>query len=257
MAGSKSVQVDRPAGDAAAATARPRRRTQRERVETTERRLIAATMNLLARHGFNGTSVASIAAAAGYSSGLIHHRFGSKLALLEQVLADSHRHGQAELRRHAPENEPAIATLLRHCRTRLEYGGTRRRSYYAIIGESLGAVPEVRPIIAASSARNRALFEGLIRAAQADGDANPEVDAAVWAALLMALIRGTHVEALLDPANAGGTSMRKTIEDVLLDTIATAKGRRVVAAAEKAAAKKAPAGKASARKSPAKQAADR
>lgn len=54
--------------------------------EPTAAALIAATVEVMAVHGYHGTSVRDIAAAAGTSPALLYHHFGSKQALLVTVL---------------------------------------------------------------------------------------------------------------------------------------------------------------------------
>jgi TetR/AcrR family transcriptional repressor of bet genes len=53
-----------------------------------ERRLqiVEATLQVMARTGFDGASVQAIAAEAGLAAGLLHHHFGSKAEILHAVL---------------------------------------------------------------------------------------------------------------------------------------------------------------------------
>ncbi len=58
---------------------------------------IRATMTCLAEHGYHGTSVRKIAAAAGVTPGLLTHYYSGK----EQLIADAYRHGAEVTREHA------------------------------------------------------------------------------------------------------------------------------------------------------------
>lgn len=49
-------------------------------------RLIAAAVAVMSEHGYHGTAVRDIAAAAGTSLGLLYHHFGTKQALLATLL---------------------------------------------------------------------------------------------------------------------------------------------------------------------------
>ena len=64
----------------------PKRRTQQERKAESERAIILAAMNLFARQGYMRTTLNEIGKAAGYTGGLVSHRFGSKEGLLQAVL---------------------------------------------------------------------------------------------------------------------------------------------------------------------------
>jgi AcrR family transcriptional regulator len=62
------------------------RRSQSERIELSDRRMRNAAIQLLVEEGVSGTTLAAIGSRAGYSRGLVTHRFGSKAGLLRYVL---------------------------------------------------------------------------------------------------------------------------------------------------------------------------
>lgn len=64
------------------------RRSQRERVEESSRRLAEAAIELIAEKGYSNTTAQEIGIRAGYSRAMVRERFGSKEALLEAVLQD-------------------------------------------------------------------------------------------------------------------------------------------------------------------------
>lgn len=66
------------------ASASPRRR-QEDRTALSDRLLKEAAIGLLIEHGIAGTTLAAIGERAGYSRGLVTHRFGSKAGLLAYV----------------------------------------------------------------------------------------------------------------------------------------------------------------------------
>lgn len=78
-------------GLAAPAVSTPSRRSQRERVEESSRRLAEAAIELIAEKGFSNTTAQEIGIRAGYSRAMVRERFGSKEALLEVVLVDYER----------------------------------------------------------------------------------------------------------------------------------------------------------------------
>lgn len=64
---------------------RTQRRTQEERTALSDRRMLDAAVSLLVEVGMAGTTLAAIGERAGYSRGLVTHRFGSKAGLLAHV----------------------------------------------------------------------------------------------------------------------------------------------------------------------------
>src|SRR5690349_22428973 len=67
----------------------PARRTQRERREETERKVLAAATALIAQHGSRALTLAEVGEAAGYSRGIVSHHFGSRENLLRAVMRDA------------------------------------------------------------------------------------------------------------------------------------------------------------------------
>src|SRR4029077_7174927 len=67
----------------------PARRTQRERREETERKVLAAATALIAQHGSRTLTLAAVGEAAGYSRGIACHHFGSRENLPRAVMRDA------------------------------------------------------------------------------------------------------------------------------------------------------------------------
>lgn len=70
----------------ARAAGRPARRRQAERTALSDRRLIEAAIDLLVKHGVDGTTLQAVGEQAGYSRALATHRFGSKVGLFARVM---------------------------------------------------------------------------------------------------------------------------------------------------------------------------
>lgn len=64
------------------------RRTQRERVDESSRRLAAAAIELIVEKGYANTTAKDIGLRAGYSRAMVAERFGSKEALIDAVLSE-------------------------------------------------------------------------------------------------------------------------------------------------------------------------
>src|SRR6185503_14484565 len=65
------------------------RRTQQERREETERKVLAAATALIAQHGSRALTLAEVGEAAGYSRGIVSHHFGGRENLLRAVMRDA------------------------------------------------------------------------------------------------------------------------------------------------------------------------
>jgi AcrR family transcriptional regulator len=65
------------------------RRRQAERVALSDRRLTDAAIELLLERGTAGTTLQAIGERAGYSRGLVTHRFGSKAGLFRHLLHET------------------------------------------------------------------------------------------------------------------------------------------------------------------------
>jgi len=65
---------------------RPIRRRQAERTALSDRRLVEAAIDLLVKHGVDGTTLQAVGEQAGYSRALATHRFGSKVGLFVRVM---------------------------------------------------------------------------------------------------------------------------------------------------------------------------
>lgn len=67
------------------------RRTQAERRAAAIERMLDAAITLISETGYRGTTLAEIGHRAGYSRGLAHHYFGSKLGLMRAVAKELDR----------------------------------------------------------------------------------------------------------------------------------------------------------------------
>lgn len=64
----------------------PKRRTQSERSDTTQRKIIASAIRLLQKVGFQETNLQDIARGAKVTLGAVQHQFGNRTALMERVV---------------------------------------------------------------------------------------------------------------------------------------------------------------------------
>jgi AcrR family transcriptional regulator len=147
----------------------PPRRSQRERVEESTRRLAEAAIELIAEKGYTATTAAEIGVRAGYSRAMVNVRHGSKDALLDSLLTGQY---ESRLDPHPDPLAPGLDQVMR--RVDLILGFARDdpqllRAMFVLNFEAVRAESALRSRI------QRWLdhyFNGLvkeIRAGQADG----------------------------------------------------------------------------------------
>jgi AcrR family transcriptional regulator len=184
------------------ATAPIRRRTQAERVALSEDRLLGAALQLISERGYDRTSLQAIGDAAGYSRGLVSHRFGSKEGLLWALLERMFAHWGTE--RLAPAVGQRVGIEGVHAaidatRAAMRQSPERLRAFYSLLFESLGPLPTLRPKVAAFHRRQRAGLAGLITAGMHAGTVRADVDVGTQAALVLSALRGASYQWLIDP----------------------------------------------------------
>ncbi|MGO9606659.1 MAG: TetR/AcrR family transcriptional regulator [Candidatus Binataceae bacterium] len=184
------------------APSRPRlvRRTQRERRETSYRRMLDAAVKLIERQGSSRTTLAQIGELSGYSYGLVTHRFGSKEALVRAVT----REAQTNFARHEMgdvERRQGLAALVMLVERYLRAAASRsRNALFVLIGEALGPVPEIRRDMAAADANFRGAVRKLIEQGIEAGEIRRDADPDAQAAMIVGTLRGLAIQRFLDPS---------------------------------------------------------
>ncbi len=178
------------------------RLSQPERTARTRRRLLEATLELVAERGYERTSLAAIGERAGYSRGVVNHCFGSKAALLAELVAFMFgRWDHAQLR---PALEgrvgvEALVATINAVRRQAHENPVELRAFYALLFEGLGPIPELRPRFVDFHRRLRAETARLIAKGIEAGSLRPEIDAEAQAGLFVGAFRGAMYQWLLDP----------------------------------------------------------
>jgi AcrR family transcriptional regulator len=181
--------------------ARTERRSQSERRDEAEQKMLQAAVRLVAERGLERVTLTDVGEAAGYSRGLPAHYFGSKAGLVVQ-LAQHLIEGFGRALDRGEHHEPGLQRLLGTVAfyldsARREPLGTR--ALFVLLGEGLSN-PLISGRLAELNARSVSAFEVQIRAAIASGDVRADVDAKAQAVLLLATLRGALSLWLLAPA---------------------------------------------------------
>ena len=181
-----------------------RRRTQAERRAVAIERMLDAAIAVMGEKGYRGTTLAEIGQVAGYSRGLAHHYFGSKLELMRAVAKELDRRFAQRVLHPRPAGQRGLEAVLDYVEDyfdRVAGAGTdRMRTVLVLLFESLAAAPELRPIVAGMSAASRSHLSERIAHGIADGSIRAELDPDVQAMLIAGLLRNAVHEWVLDPA---------------------------------------------------------
>ncbi len=181
----------------------PQRRSQEERKAESERRIIRAAIELFATQGYMRTTMNQVGESAGYTGGLVSHRFGSKEGLLKAVLERiSSRFLEDQLRPGIDVDSAAgsLENIIRIYLDEVTVRESRIRALYVIMGEALGAVPEVLTGIATLNQGFRDNLVRVIERGVEQGEFRSDIDAPASAVFILGLLRGITMQMLADPA---------------------------------------------------------
>ncbi len=172
------------------------RRTQQERREQTERKVVAAATALIAERGSRGLTLAKVGEAAGYSRGIVTHHFGNRENLLRAVMREAQTFDVPGPR------ENAGAWLTDTVRAYLQNITARRpaaRAFLQMWGEAISADPVLMPLYAKQDARFRLLLADKVREGMSDGSVRADADPEAMAVFLVGLLRGIALQLIAAP----------------------------------------------------------
>jgi TetR/AcrR family transcriptional regulator, fatty acid metabolism regulator protein len=96
--------------------------------EARRRQIVDAAIETIAEVGFSGASLNVVARRAGVSKGIISYHFGSKQALLEQIVIDVYTAGATEMIPRIQEQPSAPEQLRTYVVANLDYIANNRRA---------------------------------------------------------------------------------------------------------------------------------
>lgn len=190
-------------------TVETQRRSQAERRDEAEHRLLEAAATLVARHGLERVTLAEIGEAAGYSRGLPAHYFGSKSGLIVRLAEHLVDHFLEELS--LVEQHPlGLARILGIVRFYLDSAArmpVRTRALYVLLGEGLSS-KLVGPPLAELTARSVKEIESNLVAGIRARNIRGGIDTRAQAMAILALLRGSVSQWLLSPRTVDIASLR-------------------------------------------------
>ncbi len=181
-----------------------KRRTQEQRSATSERGLLGAALELIAERGFRASSLQAIGERAGYSRGLVSHRFGSKEGLLRQLVTrmldrwGTDVRGPAVGDRVGVEALAAVAGVHRKAIERTP-DGVSARALHSPASSRWSTCPSSAARWVASIVSSAKATERSLRAGVKAGTIRADVDVPAQAALFLGVLRGITLQWLVDP----------------------------------------------------------
>ncbi len=202
----------------------PVRRTQADRREAAEQRLLDAAIALIAERGIKGATLGDVGEAAGYSRGLTAHHYKTKEGLIKAVAAEIHRRFLlASTSVERPEE--GLARLLSMVDIYLSINDVPSgRALLLIQKEALTGQSEFRSVLRKF---NRLSIDGIakqISVGITKGEIRPDVDVQAEATLLLAALRGSRAQWLQSPRKFDMAKVANELKRHLTSTLELRRG---------------------------------
>lgn len=174
----------------------PTRRTQRERREQTERKVIAAATALIAERGSRALTLAKVGEAAGYSRGIVAHHFGNRENLIRAVMRDAQTFTLP-----APGDSAAdwLAETVRAYLENVTSRSPSARAFLQMWSEAIATDPVLMPLYAKQDTGFRRLLADKVAEGIHDGSVRADADPDALAVSLVGLLRGIALQLISTP----------------------------------------------------------
>jgi AcrR family transcriptional regulator len=223
------------------------RRSQQERRYESDQRIIDAAIDLIGVHGYQKTTLVQIGKKAGYTGTLISNRYGSKEGLLRAVLAhilsrfvenederDRQTRKVSDMLSGGPEMAAvpgqerigAVLSAVSAEKMMCDFVETylldvankqsRIRALYVIIGEALGAIPEIQPEIIQVNKLFRGRVEKLVTRGISSGEFKVGAEPMQSAILIVGLLRGVTFQILAEPEKFDASLLIPGVQQAVL-----------------------------------------
>jgi AcrR family transcriptional regulator len=190
-----------------------KRRTQDERREEAERRLLEAATRIIGKAGVETFTLADVGEAAGYSRGLPAHYFKTKAGLLTAVV---NYLVERYFRRTTFQGRQRITTddIIAEISSFIEVAKKNPLAAKVFITAMAGSL--TNPALAEAAQKHNAAmiakYEDGIRNGIKHGDIDSGIRAHSWAIMLMAATRGIVAQWLLRPKSVDMDALRDDLE---------------------------------------------
>jgi len=177
------------------------RRSQGERRDEAEQRLVGATLDVINESGVSAATFETIGQRAGYSRGLATQHFGSKQGLIDAVVDFLHQQQDAAMASAHVDDRDGLDALLayinRYC-TMLKRSA-EAKAYFMLLSASVADLQETREVFAQSHVRVKARLAKLIERGQKENLIRRDLDPDATALMIGSLLLGLSMQSLIDP----------------------------------------------------------
>jgi len=215
-----------------AADARPlsrRRKTQTERREEAEQRLLDAALQIVADKGSVRMTLAEVGEAAGYSRGLPAHHFGNKLGLLQALAGHIHQRFQRDLLAgpRGQEGLDAIRAMIGVYFGRTDENWTATRALLVMMTEAFMTDSGLSECMSSYNRMAVASLERDIRRGIELGQIQPDIDPPTYGVMILGALRGVMMQRLIEtPHQRISRAQLLSVRDEMLRMIELALGRK-------------------------------
>ena len=177
------------------------RRTQEERTALSDQRMFEAAIGLIIESGIPGATLAAIGERAGYSHGLVTHRYGNKANLLahvhDVVVADWINRVQQAVGDHS--GREALSRIVDALHAFVREEPNEIRAMYLLRFASIDPSAQFRTNVAKAHAAQRRDVQRWIELGKKSGSVHAGIDAALVAELFCSAADGLIYRWLVNP----------------------------------------------------------
>ena len=188
--------------------------------EQTQQHIIDTAAKLFASRGYNGTSMADLAAAAGLTKGAFYHHFASKEALFFAVIQSVREKWQNAVGIEVVQSQNALEQIMilltQHARL-LRREPTLCLVMHGLTAEMEESNPELLAALQSVYRDMIAFIEDVIRSGQAQGQIRADVDARLIALNIVGLLRGISCFGLLGEMGLDCVQVIDALKPVLVN----------------------------------------
>ncbi|MCW2856722.1 MAG: TetR family transcriptional regulator [Marmoricola sp.] len=179
--------------------------------------MLQATAELVVERGVEGASLAEIGRRAGYSHSLVHHRFGSKDALIERLNTEAvATFSDATAGRiDGLCGADAVAAVAETYLGMVQGPDPVSRVHLVVWGEAVAGGADKRPYRVTWDRYFRTSLATLIRGGIADGSIRDDLDPDAVAVVVVGLLRGVALQFMLDPTSGNRAGALGTVTGTL------------------------------------------
>ena len=204
---------------------RPRRR-QADRRASSDNKLLTAANKLIAELGMDYATFQNVAERAGFSSGLVAQRFGSKIGLIQAQLQRAEELFRARIAKMEEPGGSGLDAILNYVPDYLEnlQSDHEIRAYIILLADAVANYLPTMELFATAHEHFQSVIEELLKRGQAEGEVRQGIDPKLLAHLIGCTTIGITIQSIIDP-DTDLKSISNLYVDALRQTLSTDKSK--------------------------------